>query len=72
MTAGGMAQAVDCLPSKCKALTLNPSIQKKKKSLSIKEPFYLSFYVIYRYAYVYINYMYFNITIPKSKLAFFS
>jgi hypothetical protein len=29
--AGGMAQVVECLPSKHKALNLNPSTTKKKK-----------------------------------------
>jgi hypothetical protein len=29
--AGGMAQAVECLPSKYEALNLNPSSAKKKK-----------------------------------------
>jgi hypothetical protein len=37
--AGGMAQAVECLPSKNKALTSNPNtIKKKKKPNLIREP----------------------------------
>jgi hypothetical protein len=30
-TAGGVAQVVECLPRKCKALSSKPSIKKKKK-----------------------------------------
>jgi hypothetical protein len=29
--AGGMVQAVECLPSKCKVLSSNPNTTKKKK-----------------------------------------
>jgi hypothetical protein len=31
--AGGVAQVVECLPSKCEALTLTPSTTKKKKKI---------------------------------------
>jgi hypothetical protein len=31
-TAGGMAQVVECLPSKCEALSLNPSMARKNNS----------------------------------------
>jgi hypothetical protein len=33
---GGIAQAVECLPSKHKALSSNPMPQKKKKNGNIK------------------------------------
>jgi hypothetical protein len=29
--AGGVAQVIECLPSKCEALSSNPSTEKKKK-----------------------------------------
>jgi hypothetical protein len=34
---GGVAQEVDCLPSRCKALSSSLSRDKKKKSLSLLE-----------------------------------
>jgi hypothetical protein len=34
--AGGVAQAVKCLPRKCEALNLNPSTAKKKVSNVVK------------------------------------
>jgi hypothetical protein len=35
--AWGLAQMVDCLPSKCEVLTSNPSTAKKKKKKERKE-----------------------------------
>jgi hypothetical protein len=35
--AGGMPQAVECLPSKLKALSSNPTIAKKKKKKKKRE-----------------------------------
>jgi hypothetical protein len=35
--AGGVVQVVECLPSKCEALSLNPSTEKKKKRKKKKE-----------------------------------
>jgi hypothetical protein len=39
--AGGMAQAVEPLPHKCKTLSSNPSIAKKVKVLRNSLPFYI-------------------------------
>jgi hypothetical protein len=35
--AGGVVQVVECLPSKCEALSLNPSTEKKKKKKKKKK-----------------------------------
>jgi hypothetical protein len=41
--AGGVTQVVQCLPSKCKALSSNPKTTKKRK---IKDLFFLSFLMV--------------------------
>jgi hypothetical protein len=47
--AGGMAEVVECLPSKCKSLSFNPGTTKKKKSYMskmVRKFFLLTFLVL--------------------------
>jgi hypothetical protein len=41
ISVGGMAQAVECLPSKCEVLSSNPSTEKKKKKYEKEKKKYL-------------------------------